>query len=628
MLPILWAANLACAFEHMDESKIDAVANAKRWQALLHYRQHLLGYKSAADDARFFLSPQGVKDPRAELLATLEKMRAAPTADINSHPQCQFPARLQFLGAQFPDWYAHLKKYDCPKLDAWFEKMQPQSASLIFPAAYLNSPSSMYGHTLFRINGKGMAAQEHVDNRLLAHSISYAADMPEDVGAFAYMIGGLFGGYPGHMYEEFYFDKINQYGDIENRDIWEYPIHLSPSELNFMLLHIWELQHVRFDYFFFDENCSLRLLDVLDVAVEGLDSAADFSTHAIPVDTVRALQKRNILGAAQYRPAVLSHLRAQAATFNPKEQDLIIDYTFGKRDLAEFANVFPDVSRRAYAMDFGYQYLRYNVLRKTVDKKAASKRSLALLSYRSKLPSVAIPPVPVPFTAEDGHKTARVALGAGYFNAAYLDFDIRPAFHDLLDNDAGYVQGAQLEFFVLKLRYLTDVVKNPLKLDYFKFVDVEAMSARDKFFFPKSWLATFGFYHDDLRGKYHDRFGVKAGRGLTWALGAHRLSVLALMDVNVASKFVGKMDAGVALKIADIYTLPIYSEKLGAKWQLSGEYWEYESHRNREGWHLAADLNWPLDIDNALRLSVKQHIGKNPNLPKSRLYELNLQHFF
>jgi len=63
---------------------------------------------------------------------------------------------------------------------------------LIFPAAYLNNPSSMYGHTLLRID----ARDQDEKTRLLAYAINYAANTDETNGIL-FALNGLIGGYTG-----------------------------------------------------------------------------------------------------------------------------------------------------------------------------------------------------------------------------------------------------------------------------------------------------------------------------------------------------------------------------------------------------------------------------------------------
>ena len=58
---------------------------------------------------------------------------------------------------------------------------------------------------------------------------------------------------------------------LENRDVWEYELNLEPHEIERLLAHTWELGFTRFDYYFFDENCSYHLLSLLDVARPGVE---------------------------------------------------------------------------------------------------------------------------------------------------------------------------------------------------------------------------------------------------------------------------------------------------------------------------------------------------------------------
>ena len=75
----------------------------------------------------------------------------------------------------------------------------------------------MFGHTFLRIDQKGQTEQ----TRLLAYTINYAADVPSDAGLW-YPIKGIFGGFKGFFSTPPYYLKVQEYRDIENRDMWEY----------------------------------------------------------------------------------------------------------------------------------------------------------------------------------------------------------------------------------------------------------------------------------------------------------------------------------------------------------------------------------------------------------------------
>ncbi|HAU15905.1 MAG TPA: hypothetical protein DCS92_19455, partial [Gammaproteobacteria bacterium] len=99
-----------------------------------------------------------------------------------------------------------------------------------------------------------------------------------------------------------------EYSRIENRDLWEYNLNLTPAETRTMISHLWELRDVIFDYYFFDENCSYRLLELLEVARPGTSLRDEFGARAIPIDTVRAVIDGGFVASVTYRPSVATQL--------------------------------------------------------------------------------------------------------------------------------------------------------------------------------------------------------------------------------------------------------------------------------------------------------------------------------
>lgn len=619
--------------EWPEPSRIEQVAQDAQWKRLLHYRKGAGGkWWSIADDANFFLSKDGWKDPVIEIKTALKAMGAPTQIEVlqNDHAQCRFPARYHWLKKQFPQWAAHTQDQTCPKYEAWITQMRPQSATLIFPAAYINSPSSMFGHTLLRINSE--LQNDGAD--VLAHSISYAAYMPDDVSAWQYTYGGLFGGHPGYMYEASYYDKIIEYSDIDNRDIWEYPIKLSKAELDMMLRHVWELQTVRFDYYFLDENCALRLLDILDIAKPGLNSAKGFTTHAIPVDTVRALQNTGVLGEAVYRPARITKLKYQIKQMNAQQQKYVkvlsSDLSLSREDVAKRMAKLPNAESRARVLDLAYQYLRYKVDKGQINPKPARKRSLAILSLRSKLPLFDEVEPPAPLPSEQGHKTARVAVGLGEWGGEpFVSAKLRPAFHDVLDNDAGYVQGAQIDFLSLDTRYYTEFEQ--AKLQSFKLIDIKALSARDTFFKPYSWEFDVGWKRVDERLKHRNRFGLTVAGGVTQQLGDYtRFSLMAKAGLDGGARFHGAWDVGVGAQASVLFNLPAHAPNLSSKLRLGASIWEYDDSNERDATTFSAGLNVPVfNVNNAVRLQwQRKEQTALPDKPKQDYTELGWHHFF
>src|SRR5690606_5328376 len=162
------------------------------WLALGHYeRGKLGGWRSYVDDEDFFFADSGDSDPQAELEATRKALYADPGLG-DKHPQCVFPARTRWLRERLE--LRDLPAVECREYQAWFRDIAPHSTVLTSPAAYLNSPSSMFGHTLLRIdqadNGQNGAA-------LLSYALNFGAFIEGEDNSILYAWKGLMGGYPG-----------------------------------------------------------------------------------------------------------------------------------------------------------------------------------------------------------------------------------------------------------------------------------------------------------------------------------------------------------------------------------------------------------------------------------------------
>jgi len=254
-----YAADWAYLQYLLGQADIQKLAQQREWHILLHYQPSRGGYVSEVDDPKFFNAFNGKTNPQAELEATLKALFAAPTTQ--QHPQCAFIARYYWLKQQLNFDPVRLPPQSCPDFEQWFAQLQPAGLSLIFPAAYLNNPSSMFGHTLLRID----QANQNEQTRLLAYALNYAAATEEENG-LVFAFKGTMGGYPGVFSILPYYKKVKEYSDLEHRDVWEYQLNFSQAEVYRLLRHVWELDDIYFEYYFFDENCAYHLLSLLEVA--------------------------------------------------------------------------------------------------------------------------------------------------------------------------------------------------------------------------------------------------------------------------------------------------------------------------------------------------------------------------
>lgn len=417
---------------HTAQQKNLALHN--EWLSLVHYNENTVfsGYTSSVISKSFFNVPTGYQDPQAELNATLKGFFSdVSETDKTQHPQCQFIARYHWLNRHLNFDTNRLPKQKCNRYEKWYKIINPDQLTMVFPAGTDNSPSSMFGHTLVRIDKK----QQDERTRLFSYAINFAAETNGIVFAFK----GIFGGYPGRFSIMPYYEKVNQYNQMENRDVWEYQLDFTKQEIDILLQHAWELGQIDFEYYFFLENCSFRLLELFDVARPGHHLADEFSTYALPGDTVRvALKEKNFLKKAIYRPSEKSRIKSAIKHLSEEEKERVQQLVSGEIKtnhplIAETAE-----ERRSLILDTSYALLQYKLNSNDIPTRVAATRSYQHLLALNKLDKrYPLPKPPVPSVRLDqGHKTSRIAVGGLHRdNKDYMQLQYRPAYHDLLDLD-------------------------------------------------------------------------------------------------------------------------------------------------------------------------------------------------
>lgn len=594
------------------------LAEHSEWHGLMHYRQRHDGYGviSLADSSNFFLAENGKYDPEAELEATLAAFfSSVEETDKQQNPQCAFIARYEWLKSKLSFDQHRLPKQTCHRFENWFQAINPGQVTLIFPAAYINNPSSMFGHTLLRID----MPQQDERTRLASYAVNYAAETNETNGV-VFAVKGLMGGYPGYFSIMPYYEKVKEYSDIENRDIWEYQLTLTKQEIRRLLEHAWELGPVRFDYYFFDENCSYQLLALFDVARPGLDLSQRFQGWAIPSDTVReVLSENGLLKQAVYRPSSLTLLQHRLRNLDDTEQQLALELSQGNLHLDNPALGSLSDDRRAQVLESAYDYLQYQFNTGKWPRETAAPRSLALLRARSQiLVQHTTSPLSAPgYRPDQGHETARMAIYHGLEDDKSIsDFYIRPAYHDLLDADAGYQIGAQINFFDFHFRHYHE--QNSTQLESFTLVDIFSLSPRDRFFKPVSWRVSTGLERIELPDSDNRPLvvSVRGGGGPSYRLGTHQIISLMLEGTAVADN---ELPAGYALAIGPSAQWLWGDEKSRWKFQLRSRWQAYRDNLEMDEVEHQLQTNLALDKDLSLRLSFREYGVKEKTSKETKL---------
>lgn len=477
--------------ELIGQARNARLADEREWHLLLHYQNNILGgVTSEEDDPGFFLSPDGKHDPQAELDATIVQFFSADPVGRSKQPaQCAFIARYHWLKERLRFDPERLVPVPCGRFDRWRAEMNPQGVSLIFPASFMNNPASMFGHTFLRIDQKGQTEQ----TRILAYTIDYAADVPPGAGIeYAYM--GIFGGYKGFFSTPPYYLKVQNYRDIENRDMWEYPLNLTADQIDRLLMHAWEMGNAYFDYFFFKENCSYHILSLLEYANPDLHLRDRFSLWTIPADTVRAIvDSPGLVGIAVYRPSRSTIIKRKRVLMTGEEQALSNRVMNNPDTIGEAGFAAMPVKRQAFILDIASDYLRYKSETDDPEVGVYKERNRMVLTERSKLsiPSEDIKIRPFTKQPDVGHRTSRVTLGGGWRNHdTFEEASFRSVYHNLLDPEPGYTPDAQLEALAVTVRHYNRAEQT--RVERATLIDIVSLSPIDELFRAPSWKANVG----------------------------------------------------------------------------------------------------------------------------------------
>ena len=467
------------------------LADEREWHVLLHYRPNLLGrgFTSMQDDPGFFMSPEGKTDPQAELTATLAQFFSDELVGRSKQPaQCAFVARYHWLKEKLQFDEGRLPPQPCERFTRWFNEFNAQSISVIFPTGFMNNPASMFGHTFLRIDARGQTPQ----TRILDYTINYAAEVPPNAGP-EYAFKGIFGGYPGHFSTIPYYLKVQEYRDIENRDIWEYRLDLTQEQVRRLLMHTWELGNAFFDYFFFDENCSFHILSLIEAAEPSIHLIDHFPFYAIPVDTVRLLARSGLVGEVVSRPSRSTLVRRKREAMTGEERGwlnaLVADPA--ALDSERFRSLTQE--RQAFVLETASDYLLMRGSGGAEEGLSFREKNKSILAARSRLrvspTDIAIEPyVKRP---DLGHGTSRIGIGAGWRNdRAFEEINIRAAYHDLLDPEDGYTPDAQIEVMSLAVRHYHN--QSQARVERLSVMNMVSLAPMDSLFQAPSWKLNLG----------------------------------------------------------------------------------------------------------------------------------------
>ncbi|MCU4388580.1 Lnb N-terminal periplasmic domain-containing protein [Acinetobacter haemolyticus] len=565
------------------------------WQRLMYAEQ---AKKSEVTYTGYFYANDGQTNLLNELKADIQALFIA--SNDNQSIRCKFPARSRWLMQQLNIDSKQLPAVNCPEFDEWINQINPHKATLIYATDFMGNPSSMFGHTLLRLDPKD---QQQLN--LVSYAINYAATV-NNQDNWSYAWKGLTGQYPGEYSLMPYYRKVKEYGDFESRDLWEYELNLTPEETRFLVEHIWEMQYVSFPYYFVSDNCAYRLLGLIDLVRPNLNLKAQFNYAAIPIETLKAVDQQKLVKEVVYRPALETQLLSQAkqhgsslakvahkVAFTPIEQVSEILQPYEMHDQAKILEMAYDdlylkyISHKADA-DFAPIHLRQLL---------AKRSQIQIDKQRQEPQRPSIQPV-------EGHHARNVSVNVGEVQGkTFIELGHRQAYHDLIDPSGGYRLGTQLLFLNGALQYRED----KLKLEHLDLLAVNSYNPIQPFKAPLTWGFNLGWKQEAIeQGDFTDQsqHGVmNLNMQVGYSLADDDRKHLCYAQVQ------GHLQGGKALEKGwrigvgpTLGCMNQWTNQVNSLLQVELPYWE---DQNQWGLRVGTQVQYSLNANNAIRLNWK-----------------------
>lgn len=587
------SASTTISEHYQDKATQLLLVNDPVWQRLLYATPQK---NSEVDYAGFFYAQNGKTHLEQELKQNIAALFVK--AENNQSIRCKFPARSEFLIQKLQIPLTELPNVECSEFTAWIGEIKPYKATLIYATDFMGNPSSMFGHTLLRLDPKNQK-----ELNLVSYAVNYAATVPGEQ-SWSYAWKGLTGQYPGEYSLMPYYRKVKEYGDFESRDLWEYELALNEQETRFLVKHIWELKHVQFPYYFINDNCAYRLLGLIDLVRPQANLQQRFKVSAIPIETIKAIQDEQLIHSVEYRPALETQLNAQA---NQHGYSLAkAAHALTQKDRSEFASFLKSysVQDQAKTLEMAYDDLYLQLIGRKIDPKVAEPKLRQLLILRSQIDLdkqraiLATPKVdPV-----DSHHARKISVGVGKVQGDdVVTIGHRQAYHDLIDPQGGYRIGTQLKLLDGQIQYRHDKIK----LESFDLLDVNSYNPITAFKTPLSWGFNLGWKQEalDREGGFsteqqHGVANFQVQGGYSWANAEREHLCYVQLQTHLQT---GKaLDDGWRAGLGPTAGCQnIWTDRMNSLVQIELPYWH-----DSQQWmlNLNTELQYSLKMQNAIRI--------------------------
>ena len=332
--------------------------------------------------------------------------------------------------------------------------------------------------------------------------------------------------YPGRFSGIGYYIKVREYNDHDSRDLWNYPLNLTPEQVWMLVAHLWELDNTWFAYFFRTENCSYQILSLIEAVVPEIDLLPNRLSAVVPIETIiDAMNVDGFIGEPTMSPALRRQFQARIEPMDRESRKAVAalqkDATAPLPDSLEKTDQAAVLDAAADLIEIRFPN---EILLDEPTPEAEHRQQI--LSRRAQM-GVTSPPLRFsPASVEDptrGHGRHRFGLEGGLSveGQPYGRIHYRAALHDWADPALGYPELEQIEFLPFTL--WVDPAQNVLRLEQLSFLRTRSLQPFNRFHRRPSTTMDAGIERATNRG-CNDCVGAyfQSGNGLAVGTPTHR----------------------------------------------------------------------------------------------------------
>ena len=434
------------------------------WKKLLHFEDE----KSNVISDDFFLSDSYRHSLQDEFYSTIELLRG----DNGKEVACNFPARYLWIKKHIEIPNYDLKR--CEELNQFMDKIQKDNLYLIFSSEYPNSPSSSFGHTMIAFKNKSMPLE-------LSDVIHFAAKTDNE-DFFTYSYKGLSGEFNSYFLRTSFFQKMYIYNIKEQRYIYAYKLDFNSDEIKKIQYHLFELRKATFGYYFLNQNCASKIIDLLEISNE--NRIIKKKIFHLPIDTIKIYQDR-VENIVKFTP-LISKINYLIQKMSKDDKKVFLNII---KDNSTPSDNLSNITKETLVYYYQFLFRKYHQSYKNYT-------DVMRLTYKkSKIKDKSENPL---------KNTQPSKIGINYSDNS-IEFNYMPLFLNYQDIQKNPMQEMELKLFDIKL----SLQDKDLAIENIDLMSVKSLPAQYSFYHPLSWSFYLGLNRENYSNtlKFQNSYG-------------------------------------------------------------------------------------------------------------------------